>query len=194
MPPLQTAYASQSKAGILVPPLNFAHILPGVYRSGHPNAKNFPFMDTLGLKSIMYLSSDDYRHDTLSWAESRGLKIFHHRLESSKEPFEEVDEDRVVQALEDIIDTRNLPILIHDNKGRLLPSILSALLRLMNRWSFTSVLAEYRSFLPDEKVWAEGEVGKPDKGRERIADLEFIDRFPLERVTYDPRYRPDWLE
>jgi len=55
MPPLQTAYASQSKQGILVPPLNFAHILPGVYRSGHPNAKNFPFMDTLGLKSIMYV-------------------------------------------------------------------------------------------------------------------------------------------
>ena len=139
------------------------------------------------------------------------MKIFHHRLESSKEPFEEVNEDRVVQALEDIIGRslafRRLPatharslqtratfrvsglgstqrgeswtdhvsafaVLIHDNKGRLLPSILSALLRLMNRWSFTSVLAEYRSFLPDEKVWAEGEVGKPDKGRERMADLE----------------------
>lgn len=58
---------------ILVPPLNFAMILPGaselaaatrrleadpacpagVYRSGHPNLKNFPFMDTLHLRSIM---------------------------------------------------------------------------------------------------------------------------------------------
>lgn len=42
----------------------------------------------------------------------------------------------------------------------------------MNHWSFASILAEYRAFLPDEKVWAEGEIGKPDKGRERIADIE----------------------
>lgn len=45
----------------------------------------------------------------------------------------------------------------------------------MNNWTYTSVLAEYRSFLPDGKVWpvwAEGDAGRPDKGRERIADLE----------------------
>lgn len=53
-----------------------------------------------------------------------------------------------------------------------MPSILGALLRRMNHWSFASILAEYRAFLPDEKVWAEGEIGKPDKGRERIADIE----------------------
>lgn len=38
---------------VLVPPLNFALILPGVYRSGFPNKKNFPFMDTLNLRSIV---------------------------------------------------------------------------------------------------------------------------------------------
>lgn len=80
------------------------------------------------------------------------------------------------------------------------------------------MLAEYRAFLPDEKIWPEGLVGKPEKGRDRVADLEvcflmiracsggcagyaanarpeqFIDRFPLERITFDPRYRPKWLE
>lgn len=77
MPPLQTAYSIQAKGQILWPPLSFAMIFPGeqlsllpfsrslsqrltrrgiagVYRCGHPNTKNFPFMDTLGLKSIMY--------------------------------------------------------------------------------------------------------------------------------------------
>lgn len=73
---------------------------------------------------------------------------------------------------EKVVDTRNLPILIHDNKGRLLPSILGSLLRLLNHWSFTSALAEYRSFLPDEKAWIEGQAGKPERGRERLADLE----------------------
>ena len=38
---------------VLVPPLNFAMVAPGVYRSGYPNKKNFPFLRKLGLKSIM---------------------------------------------------------------------------------------------------------------------------------------------
>ncbi len=61
---------------------------------------------------------------------------------------------------------------MHDNKGRLLPSILASLLRRLSHWSFTAVLQEYRSFLPAEKVWTDGEPGKPEKGRERAGDLE----------------------
>lgn len=68
MPPFKHSFG-QSGA-VLVPPLNFAQILPGplspsqrlsvlnlprtgVYRSGHPNKKNFPFIETLNLRSIM---------------------------------------------------------------------------------------------------------------------------------------------
>ena len=39
---------------LLVPPLNFAMVAPGVYRSGYPNKRNFPFLRRLGLRSIMY--------------------------------------------------------------------------------------------------------------------------------------------
>ncbi|KAM0751047.1 protein-tyrosine phosphatase [Meredithblackwellia eburnea MCA 4105] len=171
----------------LIPPLNFAVVLPQVYRSGFPNKKNFPFMDSLNLRSIvcLYLGKDDYKRDTYEWAQSRGLNIFHQRINSC----EDLDgEDAFVEALEVVL------VLIHDNKGRFLPSIIMALLRLLQRWSFTSVLAEYRAFLPDEKIWAEGMVGKPEKGRERVADIEFIDRFPLERVTFLPEFKPKWLE
>jgi hypothetical protein len=38
----------------LVPPLNFAMIASGVYRSGHPNKQNFAFLRKLGLKTILY--------------------------------------------------------------------------------------------------------------------------------------------
>lgn len=37
----------------VVPPINFALVVPGVYRSGHPNKKNYSFLRTLGLKGIM---------------------------------------------------------------------------------------------------------------------------------------------
>ncbi len=38
---------------MLIPPLNFAMVAKGVYRSGYPNPKNFPFLKKLGLKSIL---------------------------------------------------------------------------------------------------------------------------------------------
>jgi tyrosine-protein phosphatase SIW14 len=42
---------------VLVPPLNFALVGPGVYRSGYPNRKNFEFLKKLQLKSILYVDS-----------------------------------------------------------------------------------------------------------------------------------------
>lgn len=39
---------------VLVPPLNFAMVSKGIYRSGYPNRKNFPFLAKLKLRSILY--------------------------------------------------------------------------------------------------------------------------------------------
>lgn len=40
-------------SGVLVPPINFALVAPGVYRSGHPNRRNFGFLGKLGLKTVV---------------------------------------------------------------------------------------------------------------------------------------------
>lgn len=37
----------------LVPPLNFAMVEHGVFRSGFPEASNFPFLQSLGLRSVL---------------------------------------------------------------------------------------------------------------------------------------------
>ena len=49
----------------VVPPLNFDMVAPGVYRSGHPNERNFSFLKRLNLKSIIYLANDDYRENVV---------------------------------------------------------------------------------------------------------------------------------
>ena len=78
----------------------------------------------------------------VQWAESQGVQILHHRLNVNKEPFgesecrvagtlarrlthAEVDEDVVAAALADILDRRNLPVLIHCNKGEHPLSLIS---------------------------------------------------------------------
>jgi len=38
---------------VLVPPTNFSMVEEGLYRSGFPEPPNFPFLETLNLKSIM---------------------------------------------------------------------------------------------------------------------------------------------
>ncbi|GAA5845353.1 hypothetical protein JCM5353_006348 [Sporobolomyces roseus] len=198
---VESVKAVQGLEQVLFPPLCFAMVLPGVFRSGHPNRHNFPYLDTLGLKSIMYLSPDDYRPDTYNWAVERDLNIFHLRIDVSKDQTVEVDEELVAEALEKVIDSRNLPILIHDNKGRILPSLISAILRLMTNWTLESALLEYRMFLPPADDWGHDydlkhkeRPGKPKKEKERIADIQLINRFPIEKLRYDPHYAPSWLK
>lgn len=40
----------------LVPPLNFAMVDHGVYRSGFPDASNLPFLETLRLRSVLLVN------------------------------------------------------------------------------------------------------------------------------------------
>lgn len=68
----------------LVPPINFSLVAPGVYRSGHPNKKNFGFLRRLKLRGIMYLEgTDEYRKDSMDFVEEEGVVL--HRFDLSKE-------------------------------------------------------------------------------------------------------------
>ncbi|KAI9498788.1 tyrosine phosphatase family-domain-containing protein [Zychaea mexicana] len=74
----------------LVPPLNFAMVAPGVYRSGHPNRQNFSFLRKLGLRTIMYFAMEDYPPEMQHFIEHEGIEIIHYRMEGNKEPFHRI--------------------------------------------------------------------------------------------------------
>ncbi|KAI8451563.1 tyrosine phosphatase family-domain-containing protein [Phakopsora pachyrhizi] len=134
-------------AAPLVPPLGFAMVAPGVCRSGHPNHANFTFLDGLKLKSIMYLCTDNYRPHTFNWAQRRGLKVFHYRIESFKDPnVPRPDQSLYSKAISNILDRRNLPILIHCNKGQSRVGTLCAILRLIQGWDESSAKSELEKF------------------------------------------------
>ncbi|KAG0145803.1 hypothetical protein CROQUDRAFT_671519 [Cronartium quercuum f. sp. fusiforme G11] len=147
----------------LVPPLGFAMVTPGVYRSGHPNYRNFAFLEGLKLTSIMYLCTDTYRPHTFNWAQERGLKIFHYRINLSKDPTTPLPSHSLyANALVDVLDRRNLPILIHCNKGQHRVGTLCALLRLFQGWDKAAVKAEWDKFLGEppppgrNMIWSPG--------------------------------------
>jgi len=166
---------------IYVPPLNFATVQPGtVYRSGFPRLQNYAFLETLGLKGVMYLADQDFRADTLNWAEGRGLKVKHLRIESNKEPLVEASMKDMEDALLFAKDPENLPLLVFCNRGRHRVGLFSALLRREEGWSLSVVFEEYRRFFSpvegaDRIGGGEGSGGKAG----RVGDLEWIEAFDL---------------
>jgi len=42
-----------------IPPVNFGMVEVDLYRSGHPNELNFPFLEKLKLKTIIYLAPEE---------------------------------------------------------------------------------------------------------------------------------------
>ncbi|CAG8473099.1 6679_t:CDS:2 [Paraglomus occultum] len=148
---------------VLVPPLNFAIVSPGVYRSGHPNRQNFPFLKKLGLKTIMYMSSDDFNEELHQFVTEQGIQVFHYKLARNKEPFVEIEQKDISSALVKVLGKHRIGCLI-------------GCLRKLQRWSMTSIFDEYRRFA----------------GTKVLADQEFIEIFS-EPVPYDPRHKPEWL-
>ncbi|KAI9297240.1 protein-tyrosine phosphatase [Neoconidiobolus thromboides FSU 785] len=167
----------EKEAKILVPPLNFAMVAPGVYRSGHPNPKNFEFLKKLKLKTIMYLAPEDYTLEQSKFNSDMNLKVYQYLIKGNKEPFGDIDQNDISQALVHVLDRRNHPILIHCNKGKYRIGCLIACLRKLQNWSLASIFDEFTRFA-GTKI--------------RIADQEFIEIYNM-RVEYDVKYLPFWF-
>ncbi|KAI8923371.1 tyrosine phosphatase family-domain-containing protein [Entophlyctis helioformis] len=161
---------------VLVPPLNFAMVEPGVYRSGYPNKKNFPFLKKLGLQSVMYICDDDYTPENLAYWQQNHINVFHIKVAGNKEPFGEINQADIADALVKVLDRNNHPILIHCNKGKHRIGCLVGCLRKLQKWSMASIFDEYRRFSGTKL---------------RIADQEFIEVFDA-CVDADPNSLPSW--
>mmetsp|Transcript_8267 Transcript_8267/g.19079 ORF Transcript_8267/g.19079 Transcript_8267/m.19079 type:complete len:196 (-) Transcript_8267:58-645(-) len=163
----------------LYPPENFAMVYTGVYRSGYPTKKNFPFLEKLKLKSLIYLCEEEYADAGRKFLEENGIRLLRHGVTGNKEPFVDINEEIIYRALQRILDVRNHPLLIHCNKGKHRTGCVVGCLRAQNHWSMTATFDEYRRFAGSKA---------------RKADQQFIElfhrRYP--KIHLDPRYFPDW--
>ncbi|KAI9812405.1 MAG: hypothetical protein M1827_004636 [Pycnora praestabilis] len=163
----------------LIPPLSFAMVTPGVYRSGHPLEINFPMLEKLKLKTIVYLADQDYGEENIEWARQHDIQVFHYRVANVREPFIENNAAAIEATLKILLDRRNLPVLVHSNKGKHRVGVLVGCMRkLLQRWSIAAIHAEYGRFA--------GEKGE--------ADLEFIELFDVEGLDVKGDWAPDWAD
>jgi hypothetical protein len=121
-------------------------------------------------------------------------------MHTAKEPFIENDPDLVAQALAQILDSRNYPLLIHSNKGK-------------HRWFETSIAEDWRSVELWLAVYGNCKDGvlhpfstntivtlkEKEKAiyrspflQESTLTVQFIENFD-NKIEFDTQHKPAWM-
>uniref|UniRef100_A0A7N0RIA0 Uncharacterized protein n=1 Tax=Kalanchoe fedtschenkoi TaxID=63787 RepID=A0A7N0RIA0_KALFE len=115
----QTLHLDEDDDGdLFIPPLNFAMVDNGIFRSGFPDPANFSFLHTLALRSVLYLCPEPYPEPNMEFLKANGIRLFQFGIESCKEPFVNIPGDTIREALKFVLDVKNHPILIHCKRGK----------------------------------------------------------------------------
>ncbi|KAK4439383.1 Tyrosine-protein phosphatase DSP1 [Sesamum alatum] len=154
-----------------VPPLNFSMVDYGIFRSGFPDTANFPFLKTLGLRSIIYLCPEPYPEVNMQFLNANGIRLFQFGVEGSKEPFVNIPDDLVRRALEVLLDERNRPLLIHCKRGKHRTGCLVGCFRKWQNWCLASIFDEYLRFAVDKA---------------RVSDQRFMELFDVSSIKQMP--------
>ncbi|KAJ1405545.1 Protein-tyrosine phosphatase-like [Sesbania bispinosa] len=69
---------------IFVPPLNFAMVDNGIFRSGFPDAANFGFLKSLRLRSVICLCPEPYPEATAELLKANGIRLYQFGIDGCK--------------------------------------------------------------------------------------------------------------
>ncbi|KAF2536943.1 hypothetical protein F2Q68_00020567 [Brassica cretica] len=75
---------TEKERELFVPPLNFAMVDNGIFRSGFPEPVSFSFLQSLRLRSIIYLCPEPYPEVNVEFAKSNGIQVFQFGIERCK--------------------------------------------------------------------------------------------------------------
>jgi tyrosine-protein phosphatase OCA1 len=150
----------------IIPPLNFGLIEDKLYRSGQPNELNFPFLEKLGLKTVLFLAPEDpnsrYRGLTrfLSFIDDQDIQLHHLGYHQSANQWDPMSEEVVLESLELMLDPANYPMMVMCNQGRHRTGTVVGCLRKLQRWNLTSIFEEYRRYAgPKVRILSERSDG-----------------------------------
>ncbi|KAF4379237.1 hypothetical protein G4B88_010631 [Cannabis sativa] len=87
---------------------------------------------------------------------------------SYQEPFVNMPEETIVEALKVVLDERNHPILIHCKRGMHRTGCLVGCLRRMQKWCLSSIFDEYQRFAA---------------AKARVSDQRFIEMFDISSLN-----------
>ncbi|ORX60564.1 putative tyrosine phosphatase family protein [Hesseltinella vesiculosa] len=160
-----------------IPPVNFGMIEEDLYRSGQPNELNFPFLEKLGLHTIVWLAPEEPNQRFLDFIDDQEIQLHQLGAISSMNAWDPITEESVLEALELVLNPENYPMMIMCNLGRHRTGTIVGCLRKLQRWNLTSIFEEYRRYA-GPKV--------------RLLNEQFIELFDTDLVSV-PSNHPSWL-
>lgn len=167
--------------GAYIPPQNFGMIEENLYRSAQPNELNFPFLEKLRLRTIIYLAPDELPQSLLVWLQDQHIDLVHLGEDGSggqRSPFKPVSEETVLEGLRLLLDPARYPLLVMCNLGRHRTGTMIGCLRKLQGWSLTPILEEYRRHAGPKY---------------RLLNEQFIELFDTDLVHVPLQRRPPWL-
>lgn len=161
-----------------IPPANFGLVEIDLYRSGQPNELNFPFLEKLQLRTVVYLAADELPPPVLTWMEEQKMELIHLGEDvGNRSPWKPVSEETVLAGLRVLLDPSQYPLLVMCNLGRHRTGTMIGCLRKLQGWNLASILEEYRRHAGPKF---------------RLLNEQFIELFDTDLVAL-PQRRPTWL-
>lgn len=156
------------QAIMLVPPPNYGMVEENFYRSGQPDQLNFPFLEKLGLKSVIWLAPEEPEPGFLDFCVDQNIELHHLGVLYSTNAWDPITEEVVLQALHLLVQPATYPVLVMCNLGRHRTGTVVGCFRKLQRWNLSAILEEYRRFVGGQKY--------------RILNEQFIELFDEELV------------
>ncbi|CAI6338607.1 unnamed protein product [Periconia digitata] len=161
----------------LFPPSNYGAVVPGsVYRSSYPKPKNYDFLKSLGVKTIITLVPEEIPTEYQDFMKLAGIQHFQVHLNANKGCVR-VQSCDMNRALNIVLDRSNHPVLIHCNKGKHRTGCLTATLRRLQGYDIELIREEYHTYAdPKARFW----------------DEVFFEHFDLNTVMWHAR-KENWI-
>jgi len=161
------------------PPLRFGIVEPGVYRSNALAPPNFAFIESLSLRTVVYLSPDLPSAAVQALYTRAGVDVHSVGLAvwSPKKSWQPVSDELVKEALEIVLDARRHPVLVVCSSGAHQTGAVVGCLRRLQQWNLVAILAEYRRFAGDKR---------------RFRNEQFVELFDVDLLTL-PEALPSWF-
>ncbi|KAI4371163.1 hypothetical protein MLD38_019429 [Melastoma candidum] len=169
--PPTTAVSGNESGEMFIPPLNFSIVDNGIFRSGFPDRANFGFLKSLGLRSILYLCPEEYPEANKEFLTANGISLFQFGIDGYKEPFVNIPQEAIREALKILLDVRNHPVLIHCKRGKHRTGCLVGCYRKLQRWCLSSIFDEYQRFAGSKA---------------RVSDQRFVELFDISGLRHLP--------
>ena len=154
----------------LIPPSNFGFVEQDLYRSSLPTQSNFSFLQTLHLKTVVYLSQDEPSSLFLEFLKEQNVKFCPLLSPDSKAASQRFSEQLALDALEIILDPDAYPILVCCTMGIHRTGAVIGCFRKLQKWSLNAIFDEFRRFYG---------TGKPSDIHEQFIELFDVELVPV---------------